>query len=75
MNYRKLIGSNLKQLRKSYGHTQHWLAKRSGVSQPHISKIEHGEASMTMEHLIRIGNTFNHTPDRMTLKLTQLRAE
>lgn len=75
MNYRKLIGSNLKQLRKSYGNTQYWLAKHSKVSQPHISKIEHGEASMTMEHLMRVSNAFNYTPERMVLKLTQPRAE
>jgi len=50
-----LIGSRLRDARKAAGLTQEQLERLAGVSQPHISAIERGEAELpAMKALARL---------------------
>lgn len=49
------LGDQLAEVRKSAQLTQARLAELSGVPQPEISRIEHGQGNPTRETLARIG--------------------
>jgi DNA-binding transcriptional regulator YiaG len=52
----KTSGTFIKELRKSKGISQTWLAKQSGVNRTHLWKIEEGLVSPTKETLTKIMN-------------------
>lgn len=50
------ISSKIKDARKAAGLTQTQLAEKSGLPQPHISRLENGEHSPSRKTLERIAN-------------------
>jgi len=66
MNLKK-IGRNIQSARNSMGFTQAELAEKSGFSVNHISRIETGKGTMSLESLIAIANVLNKTPDYLLL--------
>lgn len=50
------IGWHVKQLRKSLHLSQTAFAKRCGISQAHLSRIEKNDGNLTMDTLYRIAN-------------------
>jgi transcriptional regulator with XRE-family HTH domain len=50
----KFDGSIVKKTREEQGHKQYGFARLTGLSQPHLSKIENGKAIPTLPELIAI---------------------
>lgn len=59
----KEIGSRVKQLRKAHHLTQEQLAEKLSVTSKHISSIERGVSSLSMEKMIELNNIFDCTLD------------
>ena len=47
-------GSIVKETREEQGYKQYYFAQMTGISQPHISKIENGKSLPTLPELITI---------------------
>jgi DNA-binding XRE family transcriptional regulator len=54
-------GKRVRELRKEAGVTQEQLAEKSGLPQPHISRIENGEVSPTRFTLEKIAKALGKT--------------
>ena len=54
-----MIGLKLKQLRLSAGYDQQYLSIKTGISQPHISHIESGRHTPSIEVLEIYATFFN----------------
>lgn len=61
------IGKNIKRLRKAQGLTQEELSAKAEISKNHLSRIETGTGSMSLDSLIVIANALNTTPDSILL--------
>ncbi|HET6402686.1 MAG TPA: helix-turn-helix transcriptional regulator [Candidatus Kapabacteria bacterium] len=59
MNIRKIIGSNIRDLRIIRGFSQKELAKRSHRHTVYISSVERGERNITVENLVSIAEALN----------------
>ncbi len=57
------IGKRIMRLRKENGYTQEQLSEQMGISKNHLSGIECGKYSVTMETLFRLCNALGRTPD------------
>lgn len=57
-NINLIIGENIRVARVTRKVTQNDLAWGVGISQPHLSKIESGKASITAEQLYWVAKTF-----------------
>ncbi len=53
------VGMAIKMFRASKAITQMDLAKQIGVSQTHMSNIEHGRVAVNLRLLIKLANIFN----------------
>ncbi|SNT09320.1 MULTISPECIES: helix-turn-helix domain-containing protein [unclassified Azospirillum] len=60
--YTGLIGLVIAVLRREKGWSQNQLAKHSGVSQPTVSRIELGEADITVPQIDAIARTLECRP-------------
>lgn len=61
------IGRNIQRLRKARGLTQEELSAKAEISKNHLSRIETGTGSMSLDSLIVIANALNTTPDYILL--------
>jgi DNA-binding XRE family transcriptional regulator len=52
----QFVSTRLRNTRESAGITQEELAKRTGIQQSHLSRLEQGEHSPTQKTLIKIAN-------------------
>lgn len=59
------LGLNIKLLRLQNKMDQQVLAKKLGISQTHMSNIEHGRVNVSLLLLLRIANIFNCTVDEI----------
>jgi transcriptional regulator with XRE-family HTH domain len=50
------VSTRLRTTRESAGITQEELAKRTGIQQSHLSRLEQGEHSPTQKTLMKIAN-------------------
>ena len=66
MNIRQ-IGKNIKELIKEQNMTQTELSERANISSIHLSHIETGTVSMSLETLINICHALNVTPNDILL--------
>ena len=53
----KAVGQRIRELRGFYV-TQEEFARRIGISQSHLSTLEHGEAEPGAEIMLRVGREF-----------------
>ena len=53
------ISKRLIALREQCSYTQNGLAERDGVSQPHLRRVERGEADITVGHLQLLCDAMN----------------
>ena len=53
------IGQNIKIMRIRKGVTQSELAKKLGISQTHMSNLEHGRVSVNLKVLLRLSHYFS----------------
>ncbi len=63
----KNIGANVKKLRLEKKLTQSQLAELANISTVHMSHIETGSVSMSLECLLELSNALNTTPNRILL--------
>lgn len=59
----KLLGLNIKNIRKNIKLTQAQLAEMTNLSTVHISHIEGGSAKISIEALVNICNALDTTPN------------
>lgn len=59
----KVIGSKIRERRKSLGITQEYIAEQLDVNPSHISNIECGRANPSLTALIKIANTLHCSVD------------
>jgi len=67
-NFLKLVGAQLRTIRKARGLTQEELAEKTGkigVSKSRISDIERGEANITLETLEMLMNALEIHPNEL----------
>ena len=62
MDMRKLVGRNVRRLRKLRGMTQEQFADRSGFSQQYISDLERGLRNPTVVTLFELSQALGATP-------------
>jgi transcriptional regulator with XRE-family HTH domain len=53
------IGQNIKIMRIRKGVTKSELAKKLGISQTHMSNLEHGRVSVNLKVLLRLSHYFS----------------
>lgn len=63
----KIIGNNIKKFRKAKGFTQAQLAEMIDISTIHMSHLETGSVSMSLECLVKICDCLDVTPDDLLL--------
>lgn len=61
------IGKNIQSFRSKAGYTQAELAEIVNLSNTHISHLETGDGTMSLETLIDIAKALNTTPDYLLL--------
>ena len=61
MDMRRLVGSNVKELRTKLGWTQEQLAERSGFSQQYISGLEQGRRNPTIVSVFELAQSLGVT--------------
>lgn len=61
----KAIGGNIKKYRKIKGYTQAQLAEKIDISTIHMSHLETGSVSMSLDCLIKICDALDITPDEL----------
>lgn len=61
------IGKNIKKYRKKAGYTQAELANRIGISKVHMSHMEGGSVSMSIESLLKLCEALQITPNHLLL--------
>ena len=66
-NLNKSIGNRISQLRKVRGITQERLAEEIDITTKHISAVERGTSSLSLEKLITIGKYFDCSLDYLIL--------
>jgi transcriptional regulator with XRE-family HTH domain len=49
MSWEKIVGANVRRLRKSRGLSQEELAGEAGIAMRHLGRIERGEGNPTVE--------------------------
>jgi len=66
-NLNTSIGSRISQLRKRQGLTQEKLAEELDISHKHVSEVERGTSSLSLEKLIDAGKRLDCTMDYLIL--------
>ena len=56
------IGSNIRLLRGACQFNQQQFAERIGISQTHLSNIEHNNVQVSLKLLVRSANVLDCTP-------------
>lgn len=64
---KQVIAERLKKLRESYNLSQREVAEKLYITQAAYSLIEKGRNSLGMEHVVRLSNLYNTTPDYIIL--------
>lgn len=54
INYHMLLAKRIKEIRKSRGYTQKYMADNLGISQPAYSHYEHEAANCTFATIVKI---------------------
>lgn len=67
MNYElaKLLGSNIREMRKTKAISQEQLALLTSIDRSYIGRIERGEVSITIEKLYEIAKTLEVSPQSL----------
>lgn len=62
MDMRRLVGRNVRRIRRAKGLTQEELAERSGFGQNYLSDLERGRRNPTVVTLWELAQTLGVTP-------------
>ncbi len=58
-----VFGKNLRELRRTYGYTQRYMAEFLGIAQPSYIRYENGSAEPNFDNLVRIAELFDVSAD------------
>jgi transcriptional regulator with XRE-family HTH domain len=67
MRLKKVIGQNVRRLRKAKGLTQEQLAQEVGVDMRYLGSIERGEANPSISVIVCLGKALNVHPSTLLL--------
>jgi len=70
-SYRKLLGDNLRRLRKAKGLSQEAFSLRCDIDRTYISGIERGIRNPSLDTLIEIAKTLDVTLAELLSNLTE----
>jgi transcriptional regulator with XRE-family HTH domain len=59
------LGLRACERRRELGLTQHEVAAKAGMTQPHIGRIERGEQNLTVRSLCRLAKVLEMTPEEL----------
>lgn len=62
MEWEKIVGANVRRLRKARGLSQETLAGEAGIAMRHIGRIERGEGNPTVAVLARLAEVLGVHP-------------
>jgi len=62
MEWERIVGANIKRLRKERGLSQEVLAGEAGLAMRHIGRIERGEGNPTVSMLAKIATVLGVKP-------------
>ena len=65
VTYNSLVGYELEKIRIKKGEDQAQIAAASGMSQPVLSRLERGKASISIDQLFTICNALNTDPTKV----------
>ena len=65
----KILGSRIRELRKSKNLTQFELAEKIGLSTNFIGMVERGERNTTVDKIFKLAKAFNITMEEFFKKL------
>ncbi|MGH2639967.1 MAG: helix-turn-helix domain-containing protein [Rhabdochlamydiaceae bacterium] len=57
MGYRKLVGNNIRALRREKGLTQEKLAAMSGIDQGYLGTLERGTVNVSLDTLAKLARS------------------
>ena len=70
MSWEKIVGLNVKRLRKSRGLSQEELAGEAGIAMRHLGRIERGEGNPTIEIMGKLASVLNVHPSDLLAEPT-----
>lgn len=62
MEWEKIVGANIRRLRKARGLSQEALAGEAGIAMRHLGRIERGEGNPTVTVLARLAEVLSVVP-------------
>lgn len=62
MEWEKIVGANVRRLRKARGLSQEALAGEAGIAMRHLGRIERGEGNPTVSVLARLAEVLGVQP-------------
>ena len=65
MNILKVIGNNVRMLRKNMGLSQEALADLAGVHRTYIGAVERGEVNISALSVVKIAKVLKIKPDKL----------
>lgn len=65
MEWEKIVGANIKRLRKEADLSQEALAGEAGLAMRHIGRIERGEGNPTVSMIAKIAAVLNVHPSSL----------
>lgn len=65
------VGGELRRRRERAGWSQPELGLRMGMMQSTVSRLEHGEMSVTIEHIVAIAAVFGLNPSSFIRRLEE----
>lgn len=69
----KIIGINIKTLRKKRNWTQEEFAEIANINDKEVSHIEAGNRNITITTLVKISNAFEIAPHKLLTELTNIK--
>jgi transcriptional regulator with XRE-family HTH domain len=68
MSWDKIIGTNVRRLRKERGLSQEELAGEAGIAMRHLGRIERGEGNPTVEVLGKLASVLEVHPSELLVE-------
>ena len=65
MSWEKIVGANVRRLRKSRGLSQEELAGEAGIAMRHLGRIERGEGNPTVEIMGKLAAVLDVHPGEL----------
>lgn len=68
MSWDKIVGANVRRLRKQRGLSQEQLAGEAGIAMRHVGRIERGESSPTVDALGKLASVLEVHPSELLME-------